>query len=264
MGITQFCFGLSYLTAFGLELYRPTRPGRWARLAGIFFAVAGLLAHTIFLAYHQPSPASPYGSLLLLAWVFAVFYLYGTLHREAYAAVFVLPLVLALVGLSFVFTGHGQDGSWFTGESFWGMFHGILLLLASVGITVGFLASMMYLVQARRLKMKRNPIGGMKLLSLERLERMNRRAVNLAFPLLTVGLLLGAMRLWQTPHETGGWTALKITSTVGLWLVAALLMFLRYGAHLPGRRLAQFTILVFVLMLVALIASHPFVPGETG
>jgi len=175
-----------------------------------------------------------------------------------------LLLVLALVGLSFVFTGHGQDGSWFTGESFWGMFHGILLLLASVGITVGFLASMMYLVQARRLKMKRNPIGGMKLLSLERLERMNRRAVNLAFPLLTVGLLLGAMRLWQTPHETGGWTALKITSTVGLWLVAALLMFLRYGAHLPGRRLAQFTILVFVLMLVALIASHPFVPGETG
>ena len=31
----------------------------------------------------------------------------------------------------------------------------------------------------------------MKLLSLERLEAMNRRSVNLAFPMLTVGLLLG-------------------------------------------------------------------------
>ena len=67
MGITQLCFGLSYLTAFGLEMYRSARPQRWSRVTSIFFAIAGLLAHTIFLAYHQPTPASPYGSLLLLA-----------------------------------------------------------------------------------------------------------------------------------------------------------------------------------------------------
>ena len=142
------------------------------------------------------------------------------------------------------------------------MFHGVLLLLASVGITVGFLASAMYLLQAWRLRRKLNPIGGMRLLSLERLERMNRRAVNIAFPLLTVGLLLGAMRLEQSPHDHAGWTTLKITSTAGLWLVGALLMFLRYGVHLAGRRLAQLTLLAFVLMLVSLLAAHPFAPGD--
>lgn len=263
MGITHFCFGLSYLTAFGLEISRYARPERWTRIAGIMFAIAGLLAHTIFLAYHQPTPASPYGSLLLLAWVFSVFYLYGMLHREPHpGTIFVMPLVLALVGLSFAFTDGMHDGSWFTGDRFWGMFHGMLLLLASVGITVGFLASLMYLVQTGRLKRKMSPLGGMKLLSLERLERMNRRAVIAAFPLLTVGLLLGVMRAGQSP--TGGdWTALKITSTLGLWLAAVLLMYLRYGAHLPGKRLAQFTIIVFALMLLALIASHPFAPGDT-
>ncbi len=152
MGITQYCFELSYLTAFALEIYRLVRPGRVTRLISIFFALAGLVAHTIFLAYHQPTPAAPHGSLLLLAWVFAVFYLYGVLHRDPYPwAIFVLPLVLALVGLSFLFHGQGQDGSWFVGDNFWGMFHGVLLLLAFVGITVGFLASMMYLVQAWRL-----------------------------------------------------------------------------------------------------------------
>ena len=265
MGITHFCFGLSYLTAFGLQIYGTVQPVRWSRFTGVFLAVAGLLAHTIFLAYHQPTPASPYGSLLLLAWVFAVFYLYGVLHREPYPwAAFVLPLVLVLVLMSAVFIEKGhEDGSWFSGEHFWGMFHGLLLLAASVGITIGFLASVMYLVQSWRLKRKLNPIGGMRLLSLERLERINRQAVNIAFPLLTVGLLLGGMRAWQNPHDTGSWTALKITSTVGLWLVGLLLMYLRYGAHLPGRRLAWFTILAFVLMLVALIASHPFVPGDS-
>ncbi len=262
MGITEYCFLLSYLTSFILELLRIVRPARWERYGSIAFAIAGLLAHSIFLAYDPPSPSSPYGSLLLLAWVFGVFYLYGILHRDPYPwAVFVLPLVLALVGLSFVFTRTTHDGSWFTGERFWGMVHGILLLLASVGITVGFLASIMYLVQAGRLRRKLNPIGGMRLLSLERLERMNRRAVNIAFPLLTVGLLLGLMRMGQSPHD-GGWTALKITTTVGLWLVGLLLMFLRYGAHLSGRRLAQFTLLAFVIMLVALLASHPFAPGD--
>ena len=265
MGITHYCIGLSYLTAFGLEIGRLVRPFRGARSVSIFFAIAGLFAHTVYLAYHQPSPASPFGSLLLLGWVFAVFYLYGVMHRDPYPwAVFVLPLVLVLVGLSFAFSNTRQaDGSWFAGDRFWGMFHGILLLLASVGITVGALASVMYLIQAWRLRRKLNPIGGMKLLSLERLERMNRWAINLAFPLLTVGLLLGAMRAGQGSHTTGEWTALKITSAVGLWLLGLLLMYLRYGAHLPGRRLAQLTILSFGLMIVTLIASHPFAPGDS-
>jgi ABC-type uncharacterized transport system permease subunit len=262
MGITHYCFGLSYLTAFGLETYRSIHRAQWIRIAGIFFAIAGLLAHTIFLAYHQPTPASPDGSLLLLAWVFAVFYLYGMLHRDPYPwASFVLPLVMILVILSFAFPGSGQTvGSWFSVDHFWGMVHGILVLLASVGITMAFLASVMYLIQARRLKQKRNPIGGMKLLSLERLERSNRRAINIAFPLLTVGLLLGAMR---APRDPNNWTAVKIVSTVGLWLVGSLLMYLRYGAHLPGRRMAWATILAFAMMLVALLASHPFVPGDS-
>ena len=82
MGITHFCFGLSYLTALGMDLLQIFQPAHWKRLVSIFFGVAGLLAHTIFLAMHQPSPASPYGSLLLLGWVFAVFYTYGNLHQK--------------------------------------------------------------------------------------------------------------------------------------------------------------------------------------
>jgi amino acid permease len=82
MGITHFCFGLSYLTALGMDLWQGWHPSRWPRLVSIVFTVAGLFAHTVFLALHQPSPASPYGSLLLLAWVFAVLYTYGNLHRK--------------------------------------------------------------------------------------------------------------------------------------------------------------------------------------
>jgi len=263
MGITHACFGLSYLTALVLELIRQARPGRGVRIASLLFGIAGLVAQTIFLILRTPNPATAYGSLLLLAWVLAIFYLYGSIHHWSQAwALFVLPVVILLVALSFAW--HGDDaaiGSWFSAEHFWGTIHGILVLAASVGITVAFLASMMYLVQARRLRMKRNPLGGMRLLSLERLETMSRRAINIAFPLLTAGLLLGVIRAPATGNAAD-WTETKIIGTVGLWAVGLLLVYLRYGAHLPPRRLAYLTIVAFGLMLLTLVASHPFAAGE--
>src|SRR4051812_34872506 len=92
-GITHACFGLSYLAAFLLELARIAWPGRGWRVAGVAFGIAGLFAHTVYLAYHEASLAAPYWSLLLLAWVLALFYLYGSLHRRQAWAVFVLPVV---------------------------------------------------------------------------------------------------------------------------------------------------------------------------
>ena len=53
-GITHACFGLSYLCAFLLELARLIRPQTGLRVAALTFGVAGLLAHTAFLAFHQP------------------------------------------------------------------------------------------------------------------------------------------------------------------------------------------------------------------
>jgi len=264
MGITIACFGLSYLTALGLELARQTRPVRSLRIAGLVFGTAGLIAHTIFLIYQQPNPATAFGSLVLLAWVLAVFYLYGAVHHRTQAwALFVLPVVVLLVGLSFIFQGGSETiGDWFSADNFWGSVHGILVLAASVGITVGFLASLMYLVQARRLRMKRSPLGGLRLLSLERLETMNRRAINLAFPMLTVGLLLGFMRVPSTSDPSVGWTAAKVLGTLGLWVVALVLLYLRYGAQVPPRRLALLTIAAFGLMLVTLVTAHPFAMAE--
>ncbi|HEY8504782.1 MAG TPA: hypothetical protein VIL46_09385, partial [Gemmataceae bacterium] len=91
-GITRVCFAASYAVALAMELLRLFRPARAVRGAGLFAGAAGLLAHTFYLVWNQPSPASPAGSLLILAWVLAVFYLYGSLHHARLAwGVFVLP-----------------------------------------------------------------------------------------------------------------------------------------------------------------------------
>ena len=266
--ITSACFGASYLLAFGLELagLRLRRPG--FRAAGTVAAGLGLVAHTAYLVAQHPTPATPRGALLAVAWVLAVFTLYGTLHAATRAwAVFGLPVVLGLVGLA---AAAGDDAAgaavppWLVGTHVWGAAHGLLVLGAAVGLAVGCLASGMYLAQARRLRAKSAPGGGVRLLSLERLEAMNRRAVNAAFPLLTLGLVLGAVLSPGMPDPAGGWLSVKVVGTVGLWAVCVLLFYLRQSTGVPGRRLALLTILAFGVAVVVLAAAHPFAPAAAA
>ncbi|MCI0460353.1 MAG: cytochrome c biogenesis protein [Gemmataceae bacterium] len=269
--ITTFCFVASYAVALALELIHQFRPRPVLRLLALAFAAAGFLAQTLFIAnllltLHRIPLESARGSLVFLAWVFAIFYLYGALHHRRIAwGLFVLPVVFGLSLLAGLFpppSGPRNHEEW--GEllslHFWPVVHGVLLTLAAVGVTVAFVASVMYLVQVRRLRAKTPPGRGLKLPSLERLEAMSRRALILAFPLLTAGLLVGLVLLLQSPDPAIGYT--RIISVVGLWVVFAILLYLRYGVHVRGRQTALLTILAFALMLLALVSVHPFAGGS--
>lgn len=269
--ITWFCFAASYTVALGLEVLQLFRPRPIQRLASLVAGGAGLLAHSLYVVA-QPMPLDrPFGSLLLLAWILAVFYFYGSIHHGKLAwGLFVLPPVLGLIALAVAFPLSSTDSTSpsifeflqaFRGERFWGAVHGVLLLLAAVGVSVGFIASLMYLAQAHRLKAKLPPGQGVRLLSLERIEAMNQRAILLAFPLLTAGLLVGIALQWQRGSFLDAWDSPKILSAVGLWIVFAILLYLRYGVHARGRQVAWLTMAAFVFLIFALGTVHPFVQG---
>src|SRR5438046_5426568 len=154
--VTLFCFAASYAVALGLELWHLYQRRPVHRLLANGFGAARLLAHTIYLAVQRPPLGWQYGLLLALAWILAIFYLYGSVHhgRQAWG-IFVLPLVLALVGLANAFGAPtGPEGDRVTGlfslddRELLGIAHAILLILAAVGVCVAFVASLMYLVQA--------------------------------------------------------------------------------------------------------------------
>jgi ABC-type uncharacterized transport system permease subunit len=261
--VTIFCFAASYAVALVLELWHLARPRPILRYIGTAFGAAGLLAHVLYVVVQRPSLVTPAGSLLLLALILAVFYLYGSIHHRRLAwGLFVLPLVLGLIGLAVVSppetAPHEAEQGW---TRFWGQAHGWLLLLAAVGVGVGFVASLMYLVQSQRLRAKLPPGQGLRTLSLERLEVMNQRAILTAFPLLTAGLIVGlALQLHHGLSQE--WDSPKLLSTLIVWVVFALLLYLRYGAHARGRRVALLTMLAFALLIVAFVApGHPFVQG---
>jgi ABC-type uncharacterized transport system permease subunit len=262
--ISIFCFAASYGAALVLEVVHLLSPRPVLRYLSLGFGIAGLIAQVGFMLAQQLSLASPAGSLLFLALILVVFYLYGTVHHYRLAwGLFVLPLIIGLVGLAFVVraptAAYESETDW---TRLWGITHGVLLLLAAVGVCVGFIASVMYLVQLARLRAKVPPGQGMKLLSLERLEAMNRRAILWAFPLLTVGLLVGVALQIQRGDFGEGWDSPKIVSGLGLWAVFAILLYLRYGIHARGRQVALLTMLAFAVLIYALVSpQHPFLQG---
>jgi ABC-type transport system involved in cytochrome c biogenesis permease subunit len=188
-------------------------------------------------------------------------------HRRLSWGVFVLPVVLGLLGLGVLFGTPPPDvrGLWqpelLSAHKLWAPVHAVLILLATVGLCVGFVASLMYLFQARRLRTKAPPGQGLRLLSLERLEAMNRRAIVLAFPLLTAGVLAGVVLLYRGSNAVT-WHDPRVLSTMILWLAFALLLYLRFGYHLRGRQVALLTIMTFVVLLCCVALSHPLPQGE--
>lgn len=250
-GVTLVCFTTSYAAALGLELWRQFRPRMVYYFLGVGFGVAGLLTQSLYLAVKRPV-----GWMVILAWVLAVFYLYGSIHHRRLAwGVFVLPVVLGLLGLSALF-GPGFDQLTLADYNrFWGLLHAGLLLLAAVGVCVGFCASLMYLFRAGQLRAKTLPGKGLSLPSLERLEQMNRRAIDWAFPLLTAGVVIGLFLMLQQPMAD--WTDPRVLGAGVLWLAFLVLLVLRYGWNLRGRAVALLTIAAFLLLVLSLILPHP-------
>src|SRR6185503_3336335 len=118
--------------------------------------------------------SSWYDWCLLGAWMLVATYLVIAVQRpQASVGVFLLPLVMALIGVAWLF----RDSPAFPREeakSIWGQLHGVSLLCGTVVVMLGFVAGLMYLVQSYRLKHKLPPRPGFQLPTLEWLQRVNK------------------------------------------------------------------------------------------
>lgn len=226
------------------------------------FGGAGLLAHTLFL-YHRAvttSGAAPLSSsfdwYMLAAWLLAGIYFYLTYyHPQAAIGLFLLPLVLALVGAA-----HLADREPFArspAAQAWGAIHGVFWLLGTVAVLFGFMAGMMYLFQAWRLKRKLPPLQGLRMPSLEWLARSSSRAIGLSAVMIGLGLASGAI-LNAVNHaveiDRVAWSdpAIVTSAAMFLWLLTTAIFSAVYRPARQGRKVAYLTVANFVFLAIAL------------
>src|SRR5580704_6821810 len=169
-----FCFFASYVIAIALEGSAVVRRSNWLHWLSLGFIAAGLIAQTFYLVARSntsdlpPLLSSSHDWLLVLAWVAVVFDLtlspmLSLVGKSAPVGLFLLPVVLLLIGASDLVgestsvamssaTDAVRRGAEERALRGWGMLHASLLVFGIAGVIVGFLFSLMYVVQHRRLK----------------------------------------------------------------------------------------------------------------
>jgi ABC-type transport system involved in cytochrome c biogenesis permease subunit len=242
----------------GFTLARP----RLAR-AAVAVLAAGAITHGVsFALLHRVEPTPPLThlptALSFMAWIGTLGFLVLA-WRTRLAGLVALVAPMSFVGVVAALWGGPAAAS--RAPLGAGSLPHAHVLFASAGLALlglAGLAGLLFLVEHRRLKRKQPLAGGAAWPSLEALDRAGAFAVAAGFPLLTLGVLAGA--LWLR-SETGTLYAGRPHETFCLvaWAIYGVLAALRFGAAQPARRcaisaVAGFACLGFAVVGVELLA----------
>jgi ABC-type uncharacterized transport system permease subunit len=194
--------------------------------------------------------------LAIAALFYVVWWLYDAISLGIFAfpATFFLILVPALGPGRYTFPSEGVRVSWLVA-------HIAALLLAYAALCFSLLASVLYLLQERRIKSKpragkdswRLPLDWLP--PLDTLERIALATLEFGFPCMTVGLVIGSVLVQETALGAAYFLDPKIIASFVSWAVYVLLLLVRRSAGLRGRKAAYLSGAVFVVMIAVWAAN---------
>jgi ABC-type uncharacterized transport system permease subunit len=194
--------------------------------------------------------------LVVAGLFFLVWWIYGTISL----AIFALPITFFIVFVpslgveKYVFPSSGVRGSWLVA-------HIVALLAAYAALGFSMLASVLYLLQERRIKSKLKPGEDTWwaplewLPPLDTLERIAHSTLLFGFPCMTVGLVIGSVLAQETALGAAYFRDAKVIASFLMWAIYVLLLFLRGTKGLRGRKAAYLSGAVFLVMLAVWAAN---------
>ncbi len=198
-------------------------------------------------------------TLSFLAWTLVISYLL-TLSRYRATALgsFTIPLVAVLIFIATVIRDKGATAGAVTTTSAaaW-LFpvHTTTLLFAYASFFVVFVASVMYLVQERELKLKTFGAFFHRLPSLSTVNEIATQAAGIGLTLLTLGIATGM--LWSSSRDGRLWrNDPKEIFAALTWLLYLSLILYRSTASWRGRRAAWMGVAGFSLVLCTFIGAR--------
>ncbi|NJN68912.1 MAG: cytochrome c biogenesis protein CcsA [Nitrospira sp.] len=131
-------------------------------------------------------------------------------------------------------------------------FHVTLSMLGTVGFTVAFVAGVMYLIQDRLLKSKQFNVLYSKLPALDFLDHLNQQSIVLGFPLLTLGIVTGAI---SADFSRGSYVSWNQEQTWALvtWVFYFVVLLGRLTVGWRAKRAAYLTVIGFAGVILTLV-----------
>jgi cytochrome c-type biogenesis protein CcsB len=231
---------------------------KWILVGG--FGVHCVTLAARWLAIGLTPATSLYEALSFFAWALVgIYLLFDLRYRIAALGAFVCPLALVLmIGGSAapkqVPVANPVLDSW------WFPVHVTLAFLGYAVFGVAAMAGIMYLLQERRLKGKKFTGLFYRLPSLDVLDSINYKCLTFGFPLMTMGIISGA--IWANSAWGGYWRwDPKETGALVVWFLYAALLHGRLTVGWRGRRAAIFAILGFLCLLFTFLGVNLLLGG---
>jgi ABC-type uncharacterized transport system permease subunit len=252
--VAVLLYGVAALAVLPAALY--DRP-RWRHIA-IPATVAALLFHFVSLAEmlyaaHHALPVDTHETQTLLGLLLALaFLLIYWRYRTVAVGVFILPICF-LLGLMPAFHPGQESTAMPLLRTGWIFVHIALLLAAYAALFVSMLASVLYLIQERRLKSKAQTLPWLP--PLETTDQIALKSLLFGLPCMTAGLLIGSL----IAQETIGpryFLDPKVLLSFAMWLAYCCMIFIRRYRGLRGRRAIYLSSFVVFVVLAVWVANQ--------
>ena len=251
--------------------------GTLAYLAYIFFLKSslsktavitvsiGFASHTLaILTRYVEAGYTPvtnlYESLSFFAWMIVGILLIANLkYKVKVLGSFLTPIALILMFFAFALPKEIFPLAPVL-KSYWHPFHVVFAFLGNAIFALTFCCGVMYLIQEHQLKSKKMGPITKRLPPLSLLDDLSYQSLKYGFPLLTLGIITGAVwaeyawgRYWNWDH--------KETWSLITWLLYAALLHQRLTVGWRGRKAAIMAIAGFLAILFTFLGVNLLLPG---
>jgi cytochrome c-type biogenesis protein CcsB len=254
-GIALF---LILLSTGGFIVYTIRQNGSVFRCA-YWVLFAGFLFQTLFLVHQYIELGTlPVITLKLalafFAWsIIGAYLLFQVKFRLMILGSFVAPVAAFFMIFSSVLP-HVPDTVPPILKGIWLLLHVISMFLGDGIFAIAFVSSVMYLVQERQIKRKKRGALFKRLPSLETLDSINHYSLVYGFPLITIGMITGAVYAQAVLGRYWRWDPKEVWSLV-TWICYAILLHERLTVGWRGRRAAIISILCFMILIFTFLGA---------
>lgn len=230
------------------------RPALGSVLAGLVCHIAAISLRAMELRYipltQRYEAFSFFAALAALGFLIAY-----AKYRIAPLSVFAFPVIFIMMFIANL-SYDPSDSIPPILRSNWIYIHTPLVFFGYAALFIAFAAAIMYLLQERQLKSK-HPTMFQRLPSLEMCDDLAYKSIAIGFPLITLGIISGA--LWaQTAWGTIWGGDPKVLLSFFTWFIYLLLIHYRLIGGWRGKKAAYLAIVGFIGVLVTFLGASYF------
>ncbi len=208
----------------------------------------------LFLSGHLVWASVHNGESLLAFFSMTFFMIIYAIYKTTSPGVIVFPVVFFLTFVAAIDEQPVLQMA-FVQRKGWLIAHIVLIFTGYAALVLSFGASLLYLLQERRLKAKRPSSLISFLPALEVIDQIGYRSLLLGFPFMTLGLITGSVVAMSTYGHVD-FADPKIFLSILMWAVYMIMVVTRWSSGWRGRRAAVLATCAFVAAIVAWAANY--------